>query len=170
MGEEILVEHSKLNMASYGFGKFLTEFMEMAFTVWLYFFYVETIGVDSLIIGLAVVIYAIWNAVNDPLVGYLTNRPFKFTRKWGRRFPWIMVGGVAYILSYILIFSPPSLDPQSGAWIYFIWFIVSTAIFDTFNSIFFVNFASLFPDKFRSVDERRKATGIQTPIGIVGVA
>ncbi|MFW9895471.1 MAG: MFS transporter [Candidatus Thorarchaeota archaeon] len=170
MGEKTIIEHSKLNMASYGFGKFLTEFMEMAFTVWLYFFYVVTIGVDSLIIGLAVVIYAIWNAVNDPLVGYLTNRPFKFTRKWGRRFPWIMIGGFAYILSYILIFYPPNVDPHSGAWIYFIWFLFSTAIFDTFNSIFFVNFASLFPDKFRSVDERRKATGIQTPIGIVGVA
>ena len=170
MGESTAIEHSNLNMASYGFGKFLTEFMEMAFTVWLYFFYVRTIGVDSLIIGLAVVVYAIWNAVNDPLVGYLTNRPFKFTRKWGRRFPWIMIGGVAYILSYVLVFTPPDIDPQSGAWIFFIWFIASTAIFDTFNSIFFVNFASLFPDKFRSLDERRKATGIQTPIGIIGVA
>jgi GPH family glycoside/pentoside/hexuronide:cation symporter len=169
MGEEIVIEHSKLNMASYGFGKFLNEFMEMAFTVWLYSFYVRTIGVDSLIIGLAVVIYAIWNAVNDPLVGYLTNRPFKFTKKWGRRFPWIMIGGVAYLLSYILIFTPPDVDPQSGAWILFLWFIASTCIFDTFNSIFFVNFASLFPDKFRSVNERRKATGIQTPIGIIGV-
>ncbi|MBA7536227.1 Melibiose carrier protein [subsurface metagenome] len=164
------IQHSKLNMASYGFGKFLTEFMEMAFTVWLYSFYVRTIGVDSLIIGTAVVIYAIWNMVNDPLVGYLTNRPFKFTRKWGRRFPWIMIGGVAYLLSFVLIFTPPDVDPQSGAWIFFIWFIASTCIFDTFNSIFFVNFASLFPDKFRSVDERRKATGIQTPIGIIGVA
>ena len=170
MGEEILVKHSKLNMASYGCSKFLTEFMEMAFTVWLYFFYVRTIGVDSLIIGIAVVIYAIWNAVNDPLVGYLTNRPFKFTKKWGRRFPWIMIGGVAYIFSYVLIFTPPDIDPVSGAWIFFIWFIATTCIFDTFNSIFFVNFSSLFPDKFRSLDERRTATGIQTPIGIIGVA
>ncbi|MHA1915434.1 MAG: MFS transporter [Promethearchaeota archaeon] len=170
MGEEILVKHSKLNMASYGCSKFLTEFMEMAFTAWLYYFYVRTIGVDSLVIGLAVIIYAIWNAVNDPLVGYLTNKPFKFTKKWGRRFPWIMIGGVAYILSYVLIFTPPNIDPQSGAWIFFIWFIVTTGVFDTFNSIFFVNFSSLFPDKFRSLDERRKATGIQTPIGIVGVA
>jgi GPH family glycoside/pentoside/hexuronide:cation symporter len=170
MGEEIVLEHSKGNLASYGFGKFLTEFMEMAFTVWLYSFYVRTIGVKSWIIGLAVIIYAIWNAVNDPLVGYLTNRPFKFTKKWGRRFPWIMIGGVAYLLSYVMIFTPPDVDPDSGAWIIFIWFIASTCIFDTFNSIFFVNFASLFPDKFRSVDERRKATGIQTPIGIVGVA
>ena len=170
MGEEIFVKHSLGNMASYGFGKFLNEFIEMAFTVWLYSFYVRTIGVDSLIIGLAVIIYAIYNAFNDPVIGYLTNRPFKFTKKWGRRFPWIMIGGIAYVLSYIMIFTPPDVNPHSEAWIIFLWFLASTCIFDTFNSIFFVNFASLFPDKFRSVDERRKATGIQTPIGIVGVA
>jgi len=172
--EENVITHSNLNMASYGFGKFLTEFIEMAFTAWLYYFYVRTIGVQPLIIGLAVIIYAIWNAVNDPLVGYLTNKPFKFTRKWGRRFPWVMIGGILYIISYIFVFSPtvflPNVDPQSGAWIFFIWFVASTCIFDTFNSIFFVNFSALFPDKFRSVDERRKATGLQTPVGIIGIA
>ena len=30
MGEELVIKHSKMNMASYGFGKFLTEFIEMA--------------------------------------------------------------------------------------------------------------------------------------------
>lgn len=157
-------------MASYGCGKFLTEFMEMAFTAWLYYFYVRTIGVESWIIGIATVIYAIYNAINDPLIGYLTNKPFKFTKKWGRRFPWIMMGGVLYAISYILIFTPPNADPQSEAWVFFLWFLATTCIFDTFNSIFFVNFSALFPDKFRSVKERRKATGIQTPIGIIGVA
>ncbi len=43
-------------------------------------------------------------------------------------------------------------------------------MYDTFASIFWVNFAGLFPDKFRSDNERRKATGIQTPIGILGIA
>jgi len=76
MGKEIEIEHSNLNMASYGFGKFLTEFVEMAFTAWLYYFYVRTIGVEPLIIGLAVVIYAIWNAVNDPFYGDLVSEDF----------------------------------------------------------------------------------------------
>lgn len=43
-------------------------------------------------------------------------------------------------------------------------------MFDTFASVFWVNFSSLFPDKFRSVKERRTATGLQIPIGLVGVA
>jgi GPH family glycoside/pentoside/hexuronide:cation symporter len=167
---EDTIQHSKLNMASYGFGKFLNEFIEMAFTSFYFFFYERAIGLNTVLVGIAFTIYAIWNAVNDPIVGYFTNRPFKFTKKWGRRKPWILIGGIPWILSFILIFTPPNVDPVEGQWIIFFWAIFATCLYDFFGSIFFVNFASLFPDKFRSVKERRLATGIQTPIGIFGVA
>ncbi|MBD3198257.1 MAG: MFS transporter [Candidatus Lokiarchaeota archaeon] len=166
----IELEHSKANMASFGFAKFLSEFIENAFAAWAFYFYERTIGLDSLLVGLGYIIFALWNAFNDPLMGYLTNRPFKFTKKWGRRFPWILIGGAPYVLSYILIFSPPAVDPTSGALLIFLYLIFATCLFDTFNSIFFINYVSLFPDKFRSSKERRLATGIQTPIGIFGVA
>lgn len=81
-----------------------------------------------------------------------------------------IIGGIPWVLSFILIFSPPNVDPLGEGWIICLWAIFSTCLYDFFGSIFFVNFASLFPDKFRSVKERRLATGIQTPIGIIGVA
>ncbi|TFG03167.1 MAG: MFS transporter [Promethearchaeota archaeon] len=165
-----VIQTSKLNMASYGFGKFLNEFIEMAFTSFYFFFYERAIGLNTVLVGIAFIIYAIWNAVNDPLVGYFTNRPYRFTKKWGRRKPWILIGGVPWVLSFILIFTPPVADPVAGQFFIFLWAIFSTCLYDFFGSIFFVNFASLFPDKFRSVRERRLATGIQTPIGIFGVA
>ncbi|MHA1669834.1 MAG: MFS transporter [Promethearchaeota archaeon] len=158
--------HTKLNMASYGFAKFLNEFIEMAFTAWCFYFYEQVLGLETFWVGMGYIIFALWNAVNDPIMGFLTNRPFKFTRKWGRRFPWIIIGGVPYILSYTLIFTPPGSEPL----ILFLWLIFSTCLFDLFNSIFFINYVSLFPDKFRSVKERRTATAIQTPIGIIGIA
>ncbi|TXT66706.1 MAG: putative Na+/melibiose symporter-like transporter [Promethearchaeota archaeon] len=164
------LEHSKANMASYGFAKFLSEFIEMAFTSWAFYFYERTIGLASIWVGIGYLIFGLYNAVNDPVMGIVTNRPFKFTKKLGRRFPWIMIGGVPYVLSYILIFSPPAVDPNSQALVLFIYLVVSTCVFDTFNSIFFINYASLFPDKFRSGKERRTATAIGTPIGILGVA
>ncbi|MHA1105934.1 MAG: MFS transporter [Promethearchaeota archaeon] len=163
---EIELTHTKLNMASYGFAKFLNEFIEMAFTAWCFYFYEQVLGLETFWVGIGYIIFALWNAVNDPLMGFLTNRPFKFTRKWGRRFPWIIIGGVPYVLSYTLIFTPPGSEPL----ILFLWLIFSTCLFDLFNSIFFINYVSLFPDKFRSVKERRTATAIQTPIGIIGIA
>jgi GPH family glycoside/pentoside/hexuronide:cation symporter len=167
--EIIEIRHSKKNMASYGFGKFLTEMFSMGFASFGFYFYESEIGLNVWLVGLGYIAFALWNAVNDPLVGYLTNRPFKFTKKWGRRFPWMMIGGIPWVISYILIFTPPNVDPQSGALILLAWLIFATCLFDTFFSLFWISFASLFPDKFRSVEERRTATGIQTPIGIVGI-
>ncbi len=164
------VKHTKLNMASYGFGNFMNEFVQMAFGTFAFYFYEIEIGLNVWLIGLGFLFYAVYNGINDPIVGFLTNKPFKFTKKWGRRFPWILIGGVPFILSYILIFSPPALNPVSDAWLLFLWLIFTTFLFDTFASVFWVNFSSLFPDKFRSVKERRTATGLQIPVGLVGVA
>ncbi len=164
------IKHSMGNMASYGFGSMSREFLGMAFNTFVFFFYESQIGLNVWLIGIGLTIFSIYNAINDPLVGYLTNRPFKFTKKWGRRFPWILIGGIPMGACYFLLFSPPQVDPQADAWILFLWLIMATVLYDTFQTIFFVNFQALFPDKFRSVEERRSATGIQISLGIVGVA
>ena len=162
--------HSKKIMASYGTGIMGREFVQMAFNVFVFFYYEVEIGLNVWIIGLGLVIFAVYNAINDPLIGYLTNRPFKFTKKWGRRLPWILIGGIPLGFSYFLVFTPPRVDPNTGAWILFGWLVLTTCLFDTFHSLFMVNAQSVFPDKFRSVDERRTATGFQILLGVVGTA
>jgi GPH family glycoside/pentoside/hexuronide:cation symporter len=166
--QTIEIKHSKRTMISFAFGTFMSEFLWMAFSAYAFFYYETEIGLNVLLIGLAFIIYAIWNAVNDPLIGFLTNRPFKFTKKWGRRFPWILIGGIPWVISYVLIFTPPITDPVSGAWILFGWLLLSLCLFDTFCSLHWVNYASLFPDKFRSPEERRTANGFNIIIGVIG--
>lgn len=168
--QTIDIRHSKKSMVSYGFGKFISEFFNMCFGAYVFFFYERVIGLDSLFTSLGFIIFALWNAFNDPLVGYLTDRPFKFTKKWGRRLPWVLIGGVPWILSYILIFTPPVVDPQDGALVLFAWIVIMTCLYDTFASIFGVNFYSIFPDKFRDSSERRTASILSTLIGAVGTA
>jgi GPH family glycoside/pentoside/hexuronide:cation symporter len=171
MGEnETEIKHSKLGMASYGFGSLARQFLDMAFTAYSFFYYESEIGLNVWLIMLAYILFALYNMFNDPLIGYLTNRPFKFTKKWGRRFPWLLIGGLPWGLTYILIFIPPNVDPVSGAWILFAWLLFTVCLFDTFHSLFFTNYLSLFPDKYRTVRERRTASGIYTPIGTLGVA
>jgi len=164
------ITHSKLNMASFGFGKFVNEFFVMAFGSLVFFFYERELGLNPLLAMLGYIIFALWNAVNDPLIGYLTDRPFRFTKKWGRRFPWVLIGGATWILSYILIFTPPVSNASEGMWIIFVWLVFSTCLYDTFASIFNVNFYSIFPDKFRSGRERRNASTISTIIAATGTA
>ncbi len=168
--ENIELQHSKLNMVSYGFGKFVNEFFNYVFGAYVFFYYETEIGLASWMVMVGYILFAIYNAVNDPFIGYLTDRPFKFTKRWGRRFPWVFIGGVPWILSYILIFTPPVIDPVGGAWIIFIWLMFTTCLYDTFASFFNVSFYSIFPDKFRTGTERRTASTLSTSVGVVGVA
>ena len=120
------IKHSKIGMASYGFNSFSREFLRIAFTTFGFFFYESEIGLNVWLIFIAYTIFAIYNMFNDPLIGYLTNRPFRWTRKWGRRFPWIILGGLPWGFTYMLIFTPPTYDAVGGAWILFIWLLITS--------------------------------------------
>ena len=164
------IKHSKKGMVSYGFGCYVSEFFGMCFGTWVFFYYETEIGLNVWFTSIGFIIFAIFNAVNDPLIGYLTDRPFKFTKKWGRRLPWVIIGGVPWIFSYILLFTPPDVDPNSGALILFVWLVVMTCLYDTFASLFAVNFYSIFPDKFRGDSERRLASTLSTLVAALGTA
>lgn len=158
-------------MASYGSGKFLAEFFVGAFGALVFKFYETEIGLSAGLSAVAIILYSIWNAINDPLIGYLTSKPTPFSGKLGRRFPWILIGSVLWGFSFVLIFAVPgSLSPETDSLLIFFWMLGSICLFDTFFSLWEVNYQSIFPDKFREKDERSKAAGISIFIGVFGIA
>ncbi|TFG15097.1 MAG: MFS transporter [Promethearchaeota archaeon] len=164
-----VILHSKLNMVSFGVGSTIRNVIEQALVFMLYFYYVAEVGLDIFLVGLGLVIYAIWDAINDPIVGYITDRPYSFTKKWGRRFPWILIFFIPMLISFLLIFNPPSVSPKEQPLILFGWLVFTTCLFDTFESFWTINYFGLFPDKFRDTNERITAAGIGVYIGFIGV-
>ncbi|MFX0072285.1 MAG: MFS transporter [Candidatus Hermodarchaeota archaeon] len=162
--------HSNLNIYSYGVGEFIYQVFSIAFGAYVFYFYEAEIGLNSWLVALGFILYAIWNAINDPIVGFICDRPFFFTKKWGRRFPWIISSILPAILSYVLLFTPPDINPVEGQWILFGWLVFTTCLFDTAYSFVFVNSQALFADKFRNADERRKVSGINMTLGYIGIA
>ena len=159
-------------MASYGSGKFLTEFIVQAFGVVVFKFYETVIFEDaySWLPTLAFIIDSVYNAFNDPLLGYLTEKKTtRFSEKYGRRFPWVFIGSLLWVFSYVLIFAIPS-DLTANPYLTFIWMVLSVCLFDTLYSLWDVNYQSIFPDKFRSESVRQKTIAISTGIGVVGIA
>ncbi|MHA2276555.1 MAG: MFS transporter [Candidatus Kariarchaeaceae archaeon] len=158
------------DMVSYGVGKFQSEFFNQAFGVLAFLYYETEVNLDLGLTALALIIYSLWNAINDPLIGFLTEkRANPFADKYGRRFPWILVGLFFWVFSFILIFAIPD-QVVADQFLLFLWMVLSLCIFDTLYSLWDVNYQSIFPDKFRSESSRSKAAGIATGIGIIGIA
>ncbi len=104
--------------------------------------------------------------VNDPLLGYLTEKPFKWTKKWGLRAPWVVLTSIPVLLLYYFMFAPPL---GAGDLIIFLWFIIITCLFDTFFSIFNDHVYSGYTNQFPSEYERRKSFAIASVFLAVGV-
>lgn len=160
-------------MISYGMGKFLAEFLTGAYGAIVYKYYETTIGLGGLFVALATIVYSAWNAVNDPLIGYLTNKNALFGRLFGRRFLWIILGLLMSAVFFVAIFAvPPSLrnNVAQKPLLIFFWMVLTICLYDSSYTLWEVNYQSLYPDKFRTQKERTKAAAIGTGVGVLGIA
>ncbi len=72
--------------------------------VFLPTFYATDLGLGLAATGTVFMLSRLWGALNDPLVGWLSDR----TRsRYGRRKPWIVAGGLLAILCTFALFMPP---------------------------------------------------------------
>ncbi|MBI9044946.1 MAG: MFS transporter [Anaerolineaceae bacterium] len=149
----------------YSFGVGFAEFTTALFAALLNYYYVRTMGLSNGWFLVAQSIYAIYNAINDPFVGYITGKPFGFSRRLGRHYPWIMIGGLGTLLFIVLIYIAP-FHSQIGL---FFWMLITLCLTDTFFSLFSVNHQSLSPNIFTSGDQRRKLGAISTVVSTVSM-
>ena len=168
--------YKKRIMASYGSRELTGQWIFAAFGFSVFFFYENVIALDSAIAALAFVIYSIWNAVNDPLVGWLLEKiHMPWEKKGYKRFPWILVFFLPWIFSYVSIYLVPAAwygTPtlvQQNQWLIFGWYVGSLCIYDTMVTLYDTNVVSLYPDKFRTLGERRTTQGFGTILGIIGL-
>ena len=167
-GKSIEGKQPNAIIASYGIGYLLMEIWNVIFGAYVFFFYETEVGLYVWLLVLGYVIYALWNSFNDPLIGYIFDKPNFLWKKWGKRFPIIVGAAIPWFISMFMILTPPDVDPVEGAMFIFAWMIFATCLFDTFYSMFQNNHYSLFPDKFRLDNDRRKAGGFGLILGVVG--
>lgn len=65
----------------------------------LTYFYVYHMGLNWGLASVAWIVFGVWNAVNDPIYGFIADRT---KSKLGRRIPWIRYGAPFIALSFIL--------------------------------------------------------------------
>lgn len=123
-------------------------------------FYQDYLGLTARWIGLASIIYAVWNAINDPLFGYITDS----TRsKRGRRIPYMRFTAPFLAITFILLwFAPPNASQQT----LFFWMLGSMLLYDTCYTIIGLVYSSLLPEITESDDERN---GLQISYSLFGM-
>ena len=152
---------STKKMLAYSLGISISGWMGSAFAIFVFYYYEVEIGLPVVYLGIAFLIFAIWNMINDPLLGFFTDRPFKWTKKYGMRYPWIVIGVIPTIIFWFLLFLSPDADP-GNPWPVFLYLVIITCVFDLFYSLYTTHLNASYTMHFRTDAERRKASAINS--------
>ncbi|HZD57321.1 MAG TPA: MFS transporter, partial [Anaerolineales bacterium] len=148
----------------YGLGTLGISISVETFGAFAYFYYVDFLGLAFSLAALVRTIYAIWDAVNDPLFGYLSDN----TRtRWGRRRPWLLVSEPLLSLCFVLIFVAPVPGGEQST--LFGYLLAITLLYETFVTIVGVNYNALFPELFRTLPDRVRAGAFNRGGLIIGL-
>jgi GPH family glycoside/pentoside/hexuronide:cation symporter len=168
--------YKKRIMASYGSRELASQWIFAAFGFSVFFFYESVIQLPTLLAALAYVVYSIWNAVNDPLIGWIMEKiHMPWEKKGFKRFPWLVIAIIPWLISYLLIYLVPSQwygSPaivQQNQWLIFGWYVGTLCFYDTMVTLYDTNVLAVYPEKFRTLGERRTTQGFGTILGILGL-
>ena len=126
--------------------------------------YMESLGIALKIATLIFMLAKLWDAISDPIMGFITDN----TRsKYGRRKPYLLIGGVATIFGLFLLFAPIrewGVD-VNGAIAYM---IVMYLVWNTISTISQVPYCSLAGDISPSHQARNDANTIKLVFSAAG--
>ena len=148
---------------AYGLGNFGLSSMAQALAGFYLFFYVDVLGLAVTLAAVINIIYAIWDAVNDPLVGYLSDN----TRtRWGRRRPWLLAALPLYLFLFVFLYAVPEAFREGNA---LFWYaLIVTFLFEGVSTIMNTNYQALFPELFQGFRERTRASAYSQGLGSAG--
>ncbi|MHA1673520.1 MAG: MFS transporter [Promethearchaeota archaeon] len=134
-----------------------------SFSFLVFTFYFTYVQLDVTWITGGFIIWSLWNSINDPLLGWLSDRT---KGKLGRRIPWMIAGSIPLALIMILMFTPPLSGSEEMK---FLYFLLMLFVFDFAYTSFNINYNAMFSEMFVTVEERSKTGQIRIIFAIIGV-
>ncbi len=134
-----------------------------AIQFFLLFYYTDVAGINPALAGVALMVGKLtWDAINDPLFGYLSDR----TRsRFGRRRIYMLIGAVPLGIAAWIMFSLPKGLTGAAA---FLAVLLSFWLVDTFHTMTTTPYYALTPELTRDYNERASLTSIRMIFSVLG--
>ena len=133
----------------YGFGAVANGATANGFNYLLLFYYSQVIGLRADLVSLGILIALVFDAVSDPMVGYISDN---FQSRLGRRHPFMYGAGVPVAAAYFFLWSPPDL-PETQL---FLYFVAMSVLIRTLITFYEIPATALVAELTDNYDERTK--------------
>jgi GPH family glycoside/pentoside/hexuronide:cation symporter len=124
-------------------------------------FLTDVVGLDARLASFAALIGVIWDAINDPLVGALSDR---VQTRWGRRRPFLLTMAIPFSISFLILWWAPPWEGQIALMIHV---TLAFMISDTLQTLIIVPFLALTPELTPDYDERTSLTGYRMVFNLI---
>jgi len=120
------------------------------------------LGISAILVGVAQMAPRFWDAFTDPVMGHISDN----TRsRWGRRRPYILIGGVAVAISFVAMWSVPR---DWGQLEQFWYFLGMSMVFYTAVTVFEIPHGALGMEMTADYHERTRLFSAKSFVGNVG--
>lgn len=144
----------------YGLGDWGASAATTARNAFWFVFLTNVVGLGPGLAGTVVLAGKIWDSINDPLVGMVSDR---LQTRWGRRRPFLLFGAVPFGLTFFFLFFVPPFHSHTALAVYF---GVVFLVFDTVYTIVNVPYSALTPELSDDYDERSNLAGWRMGVSI----
>jgi glycoside/pentoside/hexuronide:cation symporter, GPH family len=153
----------------YGIGDVGNALVNSAVQFFLLIFYTDAALLAPAVVGSALLIGKIWDAINDPLFGWVSDRTG--SKRFGKRRVYMIFGAIPLGISVMLLWFVPQGLPPVGV---FLWVAFTFLLFDTLWTVTNVPYYALTAELTDDYDERSSLTAtrmsLAVPAYLVGAA
>jgi GPH family glycoside/pentoside/hexuronide:cation symporter len=146
----------------YGSGDWGISSMGMMRSIFYAIYLTDVVGLEARLASFGALAGIVWDAVNDPIVGILSDR---LRTRWGRRRPFLIWFAIPFGMSFIILWSAPAWENQIALLIYV---TLAFMLSDTLTTLISVPFLSLTPELSADYDERTTLTSFRSVFQLLG--
>ncbi len=147
---------------AYGFGTVAYGVKDHGFNYFLLIFYSQVLGVDARMVGLAITLALVLDAISDPIVGYWSDN---LRSRWGRRHPFMYASAIPVAATYYLLWNPPVGWSNTALF----WYVLALSVLiRTFITFFETPSSALAPELTDDYDQRSSLLSFRSFFGWTG--
>ena len=144
----------------YGVGDVGNAVVNSAVQFFLMLFYTDGALIAPALASSALLVGKIWDAINDPLFGWLSDRT---TSRFGKRRVYMIFGALPLAISIILLWRVPRGLQDVGT---FAWIAATFILYDTMWTLTNVPYYALTAELTDDYDERASLTAFRMVLGV----
>ncbi|WKZ36609.1 MAG: MFS transporter [Anaerolineales bacterium] len=140
----------------YGSGDWGIASIGMMRSIFYAIYLTDVVGIEPRLASLGALAGIIWDAINDPLIGMLSDR---MKSRLGRRRPFLLWFAFPFGLSFVILWSAPHWESQIALLVYV---TLAFMISDTLSTLVSMPYLSLTPELTQDYDERTSLSSFRT--------